>query len=115
GPVDEGAAGGPAPLVLLSPANGAAVTGPMELVFSVSGPVLEPEASGWSAAGFHVHAEIDGVERMPATADIRRSGDRYTWTLAEPLTGEVTVRMVWSDARHRPVAEGASEAVTVTI
>lgn len=111
----EVAASGPSPLVLISPGDGAVLEGPVELVFTASGADLEPNPTGWGAEGFHVHADIDGVERMPAMADIRRTGDRYTWTLADPPTGEVTVRLVWSDARHRPVAEGASDAVTVVI
>ncbi len=117
GPGDDGqaVAGVPSPLVLISPVDGAAVAGPVELVFTASGADLAPNPTGWGAEGFHVHAELDGVERMPAMADIRRMGDRYAWTLADPPTGAITVRLLWSDSRHRPVPDGASEAVTVTI
>ncbi len=116
-PGDDGQAiaGVPAPLVLVSPVDGDAVSGPVELVFTASGADLAPNPTGWGAEGFHVHAELDGVERMPAMADIRRTDDRYAWMLADPPAGEITVRLLWSDSRHRPVPDGASEAVTVTI
>jgi hypothetical protein len=104
-----GAVSSPPPLVLLDPVEGAIVTGRVALTFEV--PVeLRRSRDGWENGGFHVHAGVDGQELMPGRTDIERlPGNRYRWTLPPLPPGERTLRLFWSDARHRPLADGGSE------
>lgn len=117
GPGDEGRrAAEPVPVLeLLEPADGATVTQPFDLVFD-AGAALRPGAGGWEAGGRHLHLGLDGGELMPAAAEIRPAGGtRYAWTLSGLAPGAHTLRLFWSDAAHRPLAEGASRTVTVTV
>jgi hypothetical protein len=54
---------------------------------------------------------------MPAAADIELVGNpsRYRWTLGVLPPGEHTVRVGWSDVRHREVEAGSSEVVHFTV
>jgi hypothetical protein len=117
GPGDTGVASATAPpqLELISPASGDTSGAPVTLHFASSLP-LGMQPGGWGAAGFHLHAEIDGQEIMPRPDDIRREGDGvYLWELASLPAGEHSVRIVWSDASHAPVVGGATEPVSVTV
>jgi hypothetical protein len=109
-------AGAPPPaLTLIAPVSGASVSGPLVLRFRADNTRLLSSPSGWGANGFHLHASINGVEVMPAPADILPSDGEYSWTLENPPVGEVTVQLLWSDGQHRAVGAGASQAASVTV
>jgi hypothetical protein len=107
--------GGPPQLILLEPADGSTVAARVALVFEA--PVeLRRSPAGWESGGFHVHASIDGRELMPGSSDVERlPGNRYRWTLPPLPTGTREVRLFWSDARHREVAEGATPPITFEV
>jgi hypothetical protein len=117
GPGDEGAAPASPPpgIALESPRNGAVIDGALEVRFRIGG-VGERMPGGWGVGEYHLHAELDGREIMPSPADIRRLPDgAYAWTIGTPSPGEREIRLFWSDRAHRPVAEGATGRVRVTV
>lgn len=119
GPTDTGSvpSAPPPPLELLEPAAGAVVSEPVTLRFSVdTGDALTWTPAGWGTGGYHLHAEVDGRELMPTREDIvREAGNIYQWTIPTVSTGDVTLRILWSDTRHRPVAESGSAPVRLRV
>ena len=110
------AAAGPAQLALLAPGNGAVVSSPLRLTFRTAGAGLTSTPTGWGVDGHHVHAEINGQEVMPGQKDISRAADdSYVWVLPESPRGDVSVRLVWSDSRHRAVVGGATEQIWIRV
>jgi hypothetical protein len=117
GPADTGAdrpAAAPA-ITLVEPREGAEVTLPAAVVFD-AGTRLEAGPMGWNAAGRHVHLRAGGAELMAAPGDVQPlGGTRYRWTVPALPGGEQTLQLTWSDAQHRPLAEGASRPVRVRV
>jgi hypothetical protein len=110
----EQASGGVAELRLLAPSEGESVGSPVGIVFE-SAAVLTPGPMGWQAGGLHLHAEVNGREAMPGPRDITRlEGGRYRWMLRAPA-GELSLRLFWAGADHRPIEEGATPRVQVSV
>lgn len=110
-----GPAGSVPTLAILSPAAGAEVEQPVEVVFD-AGARLTLGPTGWEADGRHVHLLAGGSEVMAtaqAVAEVR--GTRYRWTLPRLPAGETTLRLTWSGADHRALAEGASRVVPLRL
>jgi hypothetical protein len=117
GPRDDGAAAASAPppqIEVLAPAEGAAVEQPLAVDFD-AGEALA--ADGSTRGGrLHVHVRVGTVELMAGSGAIEPlGGTRYRWTLPRLAPGRHPVRLYWSDASHRPLAEGASRTVAVTL
>lgn len=108
----------PAPvptLAILSPAPGAEVEQPAEVVFD-AGAKLTLGPTGWEADGRHVHLFAGGTEVMAGASDVAHvRGTRYRWTLPRLPSGETALRLTWSGEDHRSMAEGASAAVSVRL
>jgi hypothetical protein len=104
-------------LTLVEPAPGALVDQPVQLVFDVDRARIRIGPGGWGYGTMHLHVMIDDFEVMPGPDDIEYVGSpsRYRWTLPATRPGERTLRLIWSDLQHQPVAEGASDAVRVRI
>lgn len=102
-------------LQIVSPAADARVAQPAVVEFDAGAPlVLGP--SGWTASGRHLHLFVGGTELMAASTEIRPvRGTRYAWSLPRLPAGATTLRMTWSDERHRSMAEGASRTVPIVI
>jgi hypothetical protein len=100
-------------LVLLEPRDGEVVTGPIGLVFETAAELRRGPA-GWESGGFHVHAEVDGLEVMPGADDIIRLGDgRFRWVLRPLPPGARELRLFWSDQRHQEVEGSGSPVIRV--
>lgn len=99
---------GPAALHIVAPAAGAEVTRPLEVLFQTDAPLaLAP--MGWNAAGYHLHAMVDGAERMPGAADVTALGSgRFRWTVTGVAPGDHQLQLVWARPDHRSIPEGAS-------
>ena len=103
------------PLELQSPANGASVGNPVELVFTTAAPLTQTRM-GWGTQGLHLHAAVNGQDVMPAGPEITQIGSgRYRWRLRLSGAGEYTLRLFWSGPDHAPIAEGASAPVAVRV
>jgi len=115
GPADTGRPLAAPALVLMEPVDGAVVPTRVPVLFHVDAE-LRQQPGGWGVQGMHLHARVGEVELMPGPGDVERVAEgRYRWTIGPLATGEQTIRLVWSDDAHRPLEEGASAAVRVTI
>lgn len=102
-------------LLILEPVGGSALAGRVPLVFQVEADLRRAPA-GWSAGSAHLHAAVNGQELMPGATEIEiLSRNLYRWTLPALPTGEHTVRLFWSDARHRPIEDGASAPLRIRV
>lgn len=101
-------------LAILSPDAGAAVDSPLVIRFTAEQP-LELNSTGWGYRTLHLHAWVNGVQYMPAAADIVRSdSSAYLWTL--PLgRGTLDLSLAWADQAHRPLTAGASETIQLRL
>lgn len=102
-------------LVIYNPESGAVVDHPLTLMIETRAP-LELGAQGWVAGRLHPHVLVNGVELMPAAADIEALGDgRYRWRLPTVSRGTHQVQVVWSGPDHAQIPEGASAPITVEV
>ncbi|HEX6369566.1 MAG TPA: hypothetical protein VF006_11670 [Longimicrobium sp.] len=111
-----GPAGGGIPtLRILSPAPGAEVEQPMVVELD-AGAALALGPSGWTADGRHLHLFAGGTEVMATATELQPAGGtRYRWRLHRLPAGETTLRLAWSDERHRTLPQGASAQVPVRL
>ena len=112
---DSGDDGALPQLELISPVHNDTIDAPFAVTFSTDARLVKaPE--GWRAGRLHLHARLDGVEHMPAAADVEAMGDnRFVWNFPGIGAGPHQVKLLWSDPEHRPLAEGASESVEFLI
>ena len=112
----EGPARGGIPtLAILSPAPGAEVDQPVVVELD-AGAELVLGPTGWTADGRHLHLFAGGTEVMATATDLQPvGGTRYRWTLPRLPAAQTTLRLAWSDERHRTIAEGASPEVPVRL
>ena len=102
-------------LELVAPADGDTIDAPFAVTFGTDARLVKaPE--GWRAGRLHLHARIDGVEHMPAAADVEVLGDgRFIWRIPGIGAGMHEVKLLWSDPEHRPLEDGASDSVEFLI
>lgn len=101
---DTGAAATPAPeIAVVSPVDGAALDGPLEVVFRVPQDMTLGDG-GWGIESYHLHLSLDGVELMPAARDLERLGPgEYSWRVGSVDSGPHALQLLWSGADHRPI------------
>ena len=111
----ETAAAGDVPsITLLAPQSGDTVDAPIPVRFR-AGDRLALGTMGWASDDLHLHAYVDGVEIMPAAADIEPLGDgAFLWNVPA-YPGEHTLELGWAGMQHGAISEGASEAVRVVV
>jgi hypothetical protein len=102
-------------LTIIAPARGDVVDSPLVVRFTSPRPlVLQP--SGWGYQKFHLHVWINGVQHMPAGADIRQvDGETYDWMLASVRNGRATVYLGWADQAHRERRQSSSDTISFSI
>ena len=92
---------------LLSPGADTTSDGSVRLQFQTTRP-LELQPTGWGTGRFHLHALVNGVERMPAASDIQAlPGGDYQWLLSD-LPDSAQVQLVWALPSHQRLPQGAS-------
>jgi hypothetical protein len=102
-------------LAILSPAAGAELAQPAAVEVD-AGAALTLGPTGWTADGRHLHLFAGGTELMASATELRHlGGTRYQWTLPRLPAGETTLRLAWSDERHRTIPDGASATVPVRL
>ncbi|HEX6558620.1 MAG TPA: hypothetical protein VF021_04140 [Longimicrobiales bacterium] len=102
-------------LTVLAPLPQSTTDSPLVVRFRSAQP-LQLGTSGWGYQQLHLHAWLNDVQYMPAASDVRRLADgSYQWSLPAVPRGPVTLRLGWADARHRPLAAGASQDITATL
>ncbi|WP_420129674.1 hypothetical protein [Longimicrobium sp.] len=102
-------------LAIVSPAAGAEVAQPLVVELD-AGTQLVLGPTGWTADGRHLHLFAGGTEVMATATELQPAGGtRYRWTLARLPGDTTTLRLAWSDERHRTIEQGASAPVPVRL
>lgn len=102
-------------LAIVSPAAGAEVVQPLVVELD-AGTKLVLGPTGWTADGRHLHLFAGGTEVMATATELQPAGGtRYRWTLARLPGDTTTLRLAWSDERHRTIEQGASAPVPVRL
>lgn len=102
-------------LSITAPVAGAVLDSPLVIRFTSPEPIhLQP--TGWGYRRLHLHAWVNGVEIMPAAADISMlQPGSYSWTLAGIAPGVRRLYVGWADMSHRPITPGGSDTIGVQI
>lgn len=105
---------GPPSLTLLAPAHGQVVDSPLVLRFASTLPITATP-NGWLAGQWHLHARVNGIEYMPAAADISAGDTAYAWVLNAVPRGSVSIQMGWADLRHREAVSSRTAEIHVIV
>ncbi|MNC12677.1 hypothetical protein D3C75_604020 [compost metagenome] len=115
-PAPEGAS-----VYFIAPANGASVTGPVNVRFGLKGMGVAPAGTDVPATGHH-HllvdvAELPGLDApLPATDNIRHFGKGQTETELTLPPGQHTLQLLLGDQNHVPHQPPVlSEKITITV
>lgn len=104
-----------APLRILTPATGDSLHNPVTITFVTRAPLRLDSALGWVAGELHLHAMADGVEIMPAAADIAPAADAgFRWQLPDLPTGTRRIHLTWA-GRHHGNLGGATDTLLLHI
>lgn len=131
GPADVvllGSAGGaratPAPkdakVYFIEPKDGAAVTGPVKVVFGLAGMGVAPAGIEKENTGHH-HLLIDGPKvdikmPLPTTDQVKHFGGGQTETTITLAPGKHTLQLLLGDLKHQPHSPPVmSEKITITV
>ena len=102
-------------LRILSPAAGAELAQPLAVELD-AGTALVAGPTGWTADGRHLHLFAGRTEVMATATELQPAGGtRYRWALPRLPAGQTTLRLAWSDERHRTLPEGASATIPVRL
>jgi len=104
------------PLKIVSPAAGATVASPVDIVFETTADLSKMTVGDMTRMqGTHLHADLDGKITMPEMKQIKVLSDhRYQLSLGKAAAGRHTVRLYWGDNKtHKPF--GAVQTVAVIV
>jgi hypothetical protein len=102
-------------LTVLAPSEQAFVDSPLVVRFRSTRP-LGLTSAGWGTGQLHLHAWVNGVQIMPAAADIRSDQTgAYEWVVNQATRGRTQLWLGWADAAHRAITAGSSPSTSVTI
>ena len=105
---------------IISPADGATVSSPVEVVFGLEGFGVAPAGTVKDNTGHH-HLIIDAplpdlTKPIPANDNYRHFGGGQTQTTVELPPGKHTLQRLVGDYAHKPHATPIySEVVTITV
>jgi hypothetical protein len=100
-------------LRILAPAHGDSVTNPVTVRFATPAD-LRLGRGGWAAGDLHLHAMADGVEIMPAAADVTARDGDFEWRLPALPAGYRRIYLTWAGRDHRNIA-GPADTVTIHV
>jgi hypothetical protein len=105
----------PAPpaLTILSP-GATPADSPFTIRFE-SSQRLHLGTSGWASGQWHLHARVNGIEYMPAAAEVSDSGSIYRWEIPAIGRGRLSYSLGWADRAHRPVVHGRTPAIETVL
>jgi hypothetical protein len=109
-----------AKVYFIEPRNGAEITGPVHVVFGLSGMGVAPAGVNQATTGHH-HILIDDptvdlTQPLPATEQVKHFGGGQTETTLELKPGKHTLQLVLGDWKHQPHNPAVtSEKITITV
>jgi len=104
------------PLKIISPANGATVSGLVAVIFETPADLSKMTMSmQMSEKEPHLHLDLDKRVMMPAMKQLTQVGkNRYRFSFGGAVPGRHTIRVYWADAKqHKPM--GMVRSVTITV
>ena len=104
-------------LKILSPANGAMVSSPLDMVFETPADLskMTMGAHMIEETAPHLHIDLDKRITMPTMKHLTKVGpNRYRFDFGRVKPGRHTIRVYWADAKaHKPM--GPVQVVTCTV
>lgn len=110
-----------AKVYIISPKNGDTVTGPVTVVFGLSGMGVAPAGVKDVANTGHHHLLIDSptvdfAAPLPATDQVKHFGGGQTETTVTLAPGKHTLQLVFGDWKHQPFNPSVqSDPITITV
>ena len=103
---------------IISPADGAKISGPVKVVFGLSGMGVAPAGSKVDNTGHH-HLLINGPEvdytrSLPASKQLIHYGGGQTETTLDLAPGKHTLQLLLADWKHQPFNPSV-QSKTITI
>ena len=104
------------PLKIVSPATGATVASPVDVVFETTADLSKMTVGDMTRMqGPHLHAELDGKITMPEMKQIKVLPDRrYQLSLGSATAGRHTIRLYWGDNKTHKMM-GMAQSVMFTV
>jgi hypothetical protein len=109
-----------AKVYLISPKDGDTITGPVHVVFGLSGMGVAPAGINQASTGHH-HLLIDSptvdfAQPLPATDQIKHFGGGQTETTLNLTPGTHTLQLLLGDWKHQPQNPALmSDKITITV
>jgi len=120
GAADQSTSPEQATAYIVSPADGATVSGPVVVVFGLKGMGVAPAGTDKANTGHHhllIDAELPTMDQpLPASAKLIHFGGGQTQTSVELEPGTHTLQLVLGDKNHIPHNPPVvSEKITITV
>jgi hypothetical protein len=119
---DRSAAPAGAEVYIISPANGATVTGPVTVRFGLKGMGIAPAGVKFDNTGHHhllVDTDLSQIKLdapLPATEKILHFGKGQTETVVTLAPGKHTLELLFADYLHVPFDPALhSKKITITV
>ena len=109
-----------AKVYFIEPKNGATVSGPVKVVFGLTGMGVAPAGTQFENTGHH-HLLIDNpqvemTQPLPATDNVVHFGKGQTETTVTLKPGTHTLQLLFADWKHQPFNPSVtSEKITITV
>lgn len=105
---------------IIEPKNGAEVSGPVKVVFGLSGMGVAPAGTQFENTGHHHllidEPQIDYAKPLPASAQVVHFGKGETETTLALKPGKHTLQLLFGDWKHQPHNPAVqSEKVSITV
>jgi hypothetical protein len=105
---------------IASPANGAAVSSPVTVVFGIENFALAPAGTPGDSSGHHhllIDTDLPPLDQpIPADANHQHFGKAQTEITLDLSPGEHTLQLLLGDGSHVPHATALiSETITITV
>lgn len=109
-----------AKVYLIEPKDGATITGPVKVVFGLSGMGVAPAGTQVENTGHHHllidDPKVDPTQPLPASDSIVHFGKGQTETTVTLKPGKHTLQLLFADWKHQPFNPSvASEKITITV
>lgn len=102
------------PLALVTPTNGATVSGPVIVIFQTPADLSKMTMGAHVKEGPHVHVDLDKRVTMPTIKQLTKVGtDRYQYTLGKVRSGKHSIRLYWANRNHKPL--GPIQTVSINV
>ena len=109
-----------AKVYIISPKNGETVSGPVKVLFGLSGAGIAPAGTQIEGTGHHHllidEPTVDLTLALPASDTVKHFGKGQTETSLDLKPGKHTLQLLFADWKHQPFNPSiASEKITITV